>query len=459
MLSKLEGEGVLTDTGRSFLIAAMDPFHDDPVKSRGWPDVEVATSVVRCIKQSVTITKPAALSSEGWDCFIVQWPWLSSFQFSVAARSNHLIEAVSAPGPTIGGLQAWAGNPNEELSFATTSSEAQLVLDPIYTSGANRIVGMGFEVTNTTAEIYKQGLCTSWRMDGTARSPTLWTRPNSDPDPPTPLVYFTGTPVRRPPVTLAEAMLIPGTKQWSAAEGTYMVTSFVGDENPPTMPNYTQPVLYNTAEEDETGVVPNTGQVIVAAALDQTPFGLLFPCFQVYPIHTSGTYFTGLSDQTSLVLTQIVYLETFPTPAQKDILVLGEPSAEYDPAALELFSHCMRGLPVACMVKENPLGEWFAEAVEAASDFLLPLADISGIPGLSTVVQGTGKMAKRYLENERRPLPPPPPPPPQAALQPRKPRARPPKSPAVLNAQAQMSGKRRARQRKRDAARLAKQRA
>jgi hypothetical protein len=49
--------GVITDSGKAFLIATLDPFHDAQIQNlAGYPDIEVSPSLVRMVKQSLTLT-------------------------------------------------------------------------------------------------------------------------------------------------------------------------------------------------------------------------------------------------------------------------------------------------------------------------------------------------------------------------------------------------------------------
>lgn len=396
ILDELQQRGALTEEGKEWLIAALDPFHDTPVKPRGWPDLETAASVVRCIKQSVTLKKPDSVTTAGWDCFIIAWPWRNANVTQAATGANNIFSSSAPIGP-IGGVQAFGAAVGSSLDFATTPSMASLKLDP-YTVGTNRLIASGLEVVNTTADIYKQGLATSWRMNATRRAASTCIMANGDTRVFTPLsVQF----YEQPPATIAQAMLIPGTKQWKAEDGCYAVVGFVGQDNPPECPNYVQPAVVVFAPDPEEEVVQTT---FMPVALGSDGLNNLeWVAQRLFPTHVSGVYLTGLSDQTTLVLNTVDYVETFPTPTEEDILVLATPSAQYDPVALELYSHCMRKLPPACMVGENPLGEWFAEAVSEAADFLAPIAAAVGAGPIAGIAKGAGAMARYYLKSVRPP--------------------------------------------------------
>lgn len=82
-----------TLSGKDWFVAAADPFHDTPLKHlAGWPDVEVGMSVVRCVKQQATISKPSGFPDANWDCHLALLPWLNAETFTETTdltRSNN----------------------------------------------------------------------------------------------------------------------------------------------------------------------------------------------------------------------------------------------------------------------------------------------------------------------------------------------------------------------------------
>jgi len=111
----------------------------------------------------------------------------------------------------------------------------------------------------------------------------------------------------------------------------------------------------------------------------------------------SGAYFTGLSYTTTLQLNAIFYIERFPSQQDADLVVLAKHSCRLDCAALDLYSEVIRAMPVGVPQRMNGLGEWFADAVSSAADFVSPV--LSAIPtpftqGLGSIVKSAGSVAK-----------------------------------------------------------------
>jgi len=389
--------GQLTSSGKDFLTAALDPFHDTQLKDlQGWPDLETSASVVRLIKQTASISVPSTVTGN-WDLYVDLWPWLNSLpMLSTAAGGGSRVNNVatidlsqSALSTNLGGLTFFAAPAGTPVDYGRTSQFIDsLTLDDSFAKGAQRIVGIGFEVVNTTAEIYRQGQALVYRQSNGSNIPTDFTTVVLTPAPIN-AGSVTVCPVQCPPNSIADTMLIPGTRQWAAAEGCYIVGAYVGQDNPPHMVGYTPPMVYandantDTAFNDPTTALVNNSPMLVALPLQNTIGTLITyaqPACIVHPLHTCGARFTGLSPQSSFSISFNIYLETFPTPADSQIMVLATPSAQYDPYALEIFSHSMTQLPVGVMVRENGLGDWFADAIQSASKVFAPVADTAGFP-------------------------------------------------------------------------------
>jgi len=139
---------------------------------------------------------------------------------------------------------------------------------------------------------------------------------------------------------------------------------------------------------------PNYSDVYVPA-FGSVSGAWVAPPAMTYPLHMGGAIFTGLSDTTTLTLNVNTFHESFPSPAENDILVLATPSATYDPVALEMFSHSLSSMPVGVPASENGLGDWFLGAVADAAEFLAPLAVALGQPVIGAGLVAGGALARR----------------------------------------------------------------
>lgn len=402
----MERAGSITPEGSDFLIAALDPMHDNQLKNLvGWPDVETTASVVRCVKQSLTIKKPDSISGN-WDCHVIQYPWLVQQPFVACTRLNNEVVQTSLetkPVFPMGGLSAYSVPAGNDLNLSTVPDHT-LTLADNYGKGASRLLGVGIEVVNTTSDLHKQGQAYVWRQPNSRVESTGFNSALGRGDF-NARVAFDGLPISCPPLNSQSAMLIPGTRQWRAEDGSYQVVPHVGQDNPPALVNYTQPVVHMEPVDDTprgasaTALAPssfNTSTVAVPVPFIQGT-DVAFAPFNIYPIHQTGAIYAGLSAETSLTLTWNVFIETFPTVADPDILVLATPSAEYDPMALMMYSHALNTLPVGVPSDWNGFGDWFADVVSTVTDFITPGAMALGMPAIAGISAASGRLAKGYL--------------------------------------------------------------
>jgi len=401
VLSRLVTNEVLTPAGKDFLTAALDPMHDLPLSNlKGWPDIESTASIVRCVKQTQTVKTPYGAGSGNWDCLISLWPFLNSVSCNLYSHTNNCIGTGGGVLTfDLGGLQMWT-NASGSPMFLNTGSLAQITLPASYTQGSGRIVGIGFEVVNTTAEIYKQGQVTVFRQP----QPSLISQ------------YVAVTQVggaastgsgascysiRAPPTDQPTAMLLAGSRQWLAGDGCYVVGAFAGSDNPPVPVNYNQPFIIADEVASTPDNASSTSTVMFPQFAFSGPGGIVksFPTQKLYPLHTGGAYFTGLSEQSTLSVTLNVYVETFPSPTE-DIVTLATPSAEFDARALEIFSHALNTMPVGVPADMNGFGDWFAGVISQVSKWIAPTLAASGNPlgvGIGALASGAGALADNYL--------------------------------------------------------------
>ena len=378
--------GIVTEAGKNFLVCALDPFHDTQLKTiEGWPDVETSPSVCRLIKQSITITKDPSLPSGNWDFMVVFWPWFKKQNFVfTTARNNNAITTAGAMQP-LGGLQVFqvpSGQDFDMQNSAMVASQVIELADDVL-QGSNRLIGAGYEIHNTTAEIQKQGAICNFLMHNVPKDASTFVKTANISGSAVVTNIFNGTSFRAPPRNTKEALLLPGSVEWKAAEGCYTVARFAGVDNPPYTVDYNMPVLYEV--DDVPGPLgTNTSQICFPADALSTGTAQL-PAWKSFPIHTSGSIVTGQSDTCSFRLNFNAIVESFPSPRDTKDLTIARPSASFDPNALAIYSHALSSCPVSVPVNENPLGEWFMDVVGQIGKFLSPMG---GIPGAIGTVAG-----------------------------------------------------------------------
>lgn len=384
MINRMVNDRQLSRDGRDFIKMNLDPYMDVPLKKYvGWPDVETGYSVVRRVGQQATINPPPSLSpGTNYDAAVVLWPWINSLPMvDVSPRANNVVTWSESTGPAgvpTGGVQVYASATPMTLNTQTTYSPVQIVLSDTFTTGVGRLVSVGFELHDTTAEIYKQGSLTCAKIMQQCRTSSAWSI--IDPDSLDLAGVISGTSLRSIPQSLAGLTLMPDSKTWEAKEGCYAVGHFHSGDNTPFSTDYLNPILI---QDDGDGI--NSTPVVMPRPQNAVAGWLGSQACHLHPLHSTVVWLNGLNYNASFQLSVVYYYETFPTINESDILVLASPSTEYDPLALEILSHALSRMPPAVRVRDNFQGDWWADVVESISNVLNfiphPLAQAASLAG------------------------------------------------------------------------------
>lgn len=406
-LDAFVSRGALSPQGKAAFIAATDPFHDLGIPNlAGWPDLETAPSVVRCIKRSLNIRAPDNAGS----ILIHSLPVLDSSVNHRAVRRNCVIDSVT----TGIGNDIYVTPLLVNSYLATNANNMQCdnfqisqILDIAdeYLTNPSRIIGMGFEVRDVTAPLYQQGTLTAFQV---AQSQDILSTYNFRTMTVAGVTYAstvqTGRPLVGPPTNPANALLYPGTVQWEAKEGAYSVIPFSAKDNIARAPEYTMPVYRPGGELDECNVL-NTTTIWTGPYASGSVNGdnFVFEPHSYAPMHSKGVMLTGLSSQSTFQINLIVYLETFPNRADDPLLTLAAPSACYDPIALEMISAASKELPVAVPVNQNNAGDFFAEVVAKVAPIIGTIASAmfpTFSPLIAGLATGASGIANKYLSDK-----------------------------------------------------------
>lgn len=435
ILAKLEHKG-LTPEAIAWLKIATDPFHDKQIPNlEGYPDSQTAPSVVQIVKQSMTIAKPSGLPAGNWD-FMVHFhdSLQTNLAYPCGQNENHIRQNTSTwssatPIMHSGGISIVAHsssdttNPIWMFSSDLTKGVAMsgISTDPAFLKGRTRCIARGFELRNTTAEIYKQGSICAYRQPTAPEEFAAYemhvrayvTPENSEEEDSDesrsreskkktkgktrvedlPGAYYETNCTRDlryslpPPKNLAEALLLPGSAQWEAKHGCYVVQTQYDMDNPPTYfaPRGTLVNLDETNLPFPSTLVPEVDQSLYTQTVNgiYSPYGEAYaqsdahvskffqPTYALQkfiPFNPCGVIVTGLNDQTTFTLNWNEVFERTVSSEQKDLVTLAKPSAPINLVALELYSALWRELPVGVPVEQNGFGDWFLGVCDSIVD-------------------------------------------------------------------------------------------
>jgi hypothetical protein len=282
-----------------------------------------------------------------------------------------------------------------------TSVKPGLCLDDEYQQGDWRLIGVGIEVVNTSAALNKQGSVVCGRIP-VGRGTTQYQRSIAT----TPAVQCMDTLpiVTGPPDYTSVLANYPDAVSWKAAEGCYMVCTMNTLQNEPQV----QAMSYGWIGEYK----PYTSTAYVRRGWGT--FHSSLASSSVVPWDISIARFSGLSAETTLQIKAKYIIETFPQPEQRALIGFQQPTTDWDPLVMKLYSEAMTSLPVACPVRENPLGEWFNRAMRIIANVAPKIGPLigtaTGFPEIGAPVgflvgkgaQGALALNKRSARNKRK---------------------------------------------------------
>ncbi len=404
----------MTLGGKNFIIQTLDPNHDRPFQKTGWPHKNTRPSVLRKIKQSLPISAVAGGGdpvTAPWDVHIALSPVTNLPGCNVStARVNSAID--SDNGSSImpfAGLRAVAqfdsGAPvNWAVPLSDPAYLGSLAIDPLYLTSDSRVCSIAFEVTDTSAEINKQGMLTMYEypQDGPIETYVIAFPGGAST---TAFASITGKRITLPPNSVADAMLLPDSHQVEAKYGAYMVASFQDITNPLKSNESVVPVFEDSLTTFSSQVattapviLPRLGVqagAVTGSGTALTNFITTGNYTKIAPTNTVGCILAGLNPSGTYNLTLTYIVETVPNLSDKALIVLTEPPAPYDPFALELYTLISARLPPGCMVGDNDSGEWFWNIVEQIADLAAPILGMIPHP----IAQGAGQIAGAVSSN------------------------------------------------------------
>lgn len=407
----LQRHGVSED-GSNSLIQLFDPFHDTDVPTVGWTDGFTGDSVVACIEKSITIAAPTGQASGNWDCNIFTMPYrVGNTTLSgtgapaISVATDDGVFGPSSVSPTTPGvaskhlscLNIVAVNANADSfpypGYSTAANQEMNILDMgvEWLQDKSRLVGMGFEVANTTAEIYQQGSVAYYYLQNSNTHGTTTSVAAASGAGVTPLPLPCVRQVS-PPGTFSQAVILPGSVIRKAAEGAYVVARFRPEND--FAGCFSGVVVQNPKgrgyfEAQSSGNWPTNTTAPATAAMFTK-----YPTQALSNIETSGAYFAGLSYQTTLTITARFYVEIAPS-ATSSYVALRHPAPRDDPLARFMYQKIASALPPGVPVAENAEGDWWDTILTVAKSALPVLGGIVGsvVPGAGLLGSALGGVA------------------------------------------------------------------
>jgi len=434
------------------------------------PDGDTSSTVVEEFKESYQLSAPSGTTGN-WDAHVFNLPFSpeSVNQFLTSAQCRASLPAqVAANFSGTGVTSQLIGSQDTVFAADTISSGVPLGLMNVHafnTSGSplmpsasggvgyvwpgpqsaqimgtqaargrRRLISMGYEITNTTAPLYKQGTLTAYRLPQTAALATSICAPNTTsarpifdvPNgtgnepcsgcyPPRALYKTYNTP----PASVGLAMEYAGSRQWEAKDGAYVAVSQDCERNQLAYNDHVYVAFADgdSTPEDYVNVAGNTYNALAATSVLPTTTtdgncylaSSLLPTSALHlPFHTTGVILSGLSQQSTFTVTLRTLWEVAPVTGDgvatgpagmiNPLVPLAQPSAEYDPLALEMYQRAVVQLPVAVPVGMNAKGDFWDWCLGAVENCAGTVGNML-MPGAGGAVGGAiGKWAGNFRD-------------------------------------------------------------
>jgi len=352
----------ITESGKRWLDLVLDPFKDLNMPTAGYPDSVTIPSVVQTIHDSYNISVPVSAGAGTWDANVfIDQAYNAVLLKSTAVNMAQGLAPLSGQSGTEysrGGLVVRSGPAGTQLGMTSTTFTASLKQD-VLTHGDVRVVGIGMEIHNTTSELNKQGALVTYRVPDAPVKDFVMNNvldttynvaciPNAN----------TTVLLVEVPQTQSEAIDMPGSLQWEAKDGAYVVPIFSSPTNYPQSPE-----LIALLENDELN-----GYFYPALLTGGTANKISYVRNNTNMLHgfcPAGVYLSGLSNSTTLTVNLTYYVEVFPT---KDSVLRRsvQPAPGLDAKALDLYAHIVAHMPTGVEVSENGWGTFISGIASVA---------------------------------------------------------------------------------------------
>lgn len=421
--------GLLSENDIAYLKVATDPWHDTSIDSfNGIPDEYVGKSVTEVLTVTHQITTPFATGSGNYNVRVNNNPILGAIPLVKSANfgscyHNEIDSASPVNTFTIGTIDIQYSLTSNFQDYPAATSRVALALPDSVMYGNIKVAGIGIEVINTTAELYKQGLVSIARVPQPFSSQINTARVFGQGQGGTAgsFAVVEMVPVVSMPTTLTELTTYPDYAQWEAKEGLYSVVRQYDHQSASPM-GWRGVVRFINQEPYATSVgtsYSNAAQSVDVDRLNWVTVGTSFMPVATY-IQNSGVIpcpcdsvcamFTGLSEQSTLSLKVKFYVErrvNTSIPVIQALVPFVKDSPPINPKVIELVSRIWSELPPAVMFKENPAGEWWSRILGIIGDVAPtvlgfiphPVAQIAA-KGISAM-RAPSKKAEEENENAR----------------------------------------------------------
>lgn len=389
ILTRLENvEGVHEDT-LDAVLNLVNPFPDYTPKRVGWPDSRGSSSVVFYDLFEATIKQPSGLSAgETWDLHALMLPQAFEGQTATCSLTPFSKDAPSAS--TCSSFNVHTAVSGSLPAPLNTEPAVKYTFGSLAQGAPFRVVSMGMELVNISADLYRGGASFGYRYD----APVAPALPYTSQAPAGVLTVSAGFDATLyPPTKPDDIDDWPNTFIGDGRDGLYVTNLPLNLDNPPLILKG-RDVAYFANPNGAT----NPGRVGWGSG------GHIGWCI-------AGGFLTGLTQGSSILVKYRVGIEVFPScfggSTSLSLVRLSNKTVPRSPVVDEILARIISDMPAGCEYTKNPLGEWFSNILSAVAEAAPKVgAALSFLPGAAAIGQGVGALsgaASKALGSRRKP--------------------------------------------------------
>lgn len=397
----------LTDRGKDYLKLVLDPYHDFNVRGTGVPALDTGSTYLRNIRLRQALVVPAVVPGvTSWELHVMTTPVYCAQSASILDTTLSGTGTIADPYKSKNTIDLFAGvSQVSHVCYAWVPSNSAFgILDPLTQFsalnigspewGSYRIVASGFEVHNSTPELYRSGTVTTWRANPTQELSSLRLADQN--------LFAVSRSYNGIPATLQLANQFPTSRTWEAAAGCYVVSS----------PDFSD-VAFKSY--DEGCVVIRTGatqgatrrSIIVGGLVDFDVGGSEGRLVYRSGFVPSGAIFSSIAPESTFTLDCRVTVEVSPDLTTSDLSIASQPTAS-DPVAMELAALAMAALPSGVPASFNAAGDWFRmvlKTIGTVAPLVAGLVPHAGAKAALSVAGAAANAGGAALDARQRVLP------------------------------------------------------
>lgn len=343
-----------------YISMVTDPYHDRNLRVTGFPDGNTMVSAVKRYARQHSIACPFPLQTgEKWQFHIFTTPLHRITEFHSCQLVGNIIPNLhnATDISRVGPVNVYYQRLDASGNVSATLFVPLGLTENSYQNGRDscRTVSLAFELHNTTAELYKAGSLTSYRLNSLATRADYM---RSDGAAPPKYSHMAFTHLTTVPVTLADANQLPNSRTWEASKGIYSVTL------PSPTNTYSSQYFQNIGLSNGDPLGQRSYLIYAKDA------NITFPAPSWSPASCTGVMSSAFANvEQTFTLDYRQVLEFAPTP-MSETLPYATTSPECDLLFMKLYKRMINSIEPGVPVGFNSAGEWFRRILQLAKEQL-----------------------------------------------------------------------------------------